>query len=262
LRGCIDGTQASLFGTHVSSFTGFGNGFMGAEVDNPNGGKSPISARTQSSYSNSWFCVVCGGGPVGVSVNEFVPVQVVLSISGHATNITDASFISLSATLDLSNGTSLQFNYAQDGTDPPGATLDLGAGSIPVTLTQDPVTGDWSFSVDESMTTLLCGPNFPCQPADSPCLVTDSCNATPSFSDTQSISLLYDGEGNPFSLDALDPFEIKFVSLDPNFVFASSDGQSSGPQPAAVPEPGSLALMLAVLLGVTFWSRRASTSRD
>jgi hypothetical protein len=256
LRGCIDGTQAALDGNHISSFSGFGNGFMGAEFHGI-GSTQPISAFTQSTYVNSWYCVVCDG-PVGSggSVNEFVPVQVLLSISGKAANITDASFVQLTAELDLSNGTRAVFIYAQDGTDPPGATLDLGQGSIPVDLVQDPKTGDWSFSVNASFTTLVCGPDFPCQPVGSPCFATDNCTGTPSFSDSQSITLQYDGEGNPFFLDALDPFATQLTTNDPNFQFASSDGQTTGPA-VNTAEPGSLALLLGGVLGSLCVRQRA-----
>lgn len=259
LRGCIDSTHADLDGNHVSSFSDFGNAVMGAAFNGP-GSPVPVFATSQSSFFTSWYCVVCGGGPVGRSVTQFTPVRVLLGISGRAANITDASFVELTATLMLTNGTDLVFDYAQDGTSPPEARLDLGQGSIPVTLTEDPGTGDWSFSISAAVSTIVCGPEFPCQPANSACFSTDSCAATPSFSDTQSITLQYDGNANPFFLDAADPFSIRLVSDDPNFQFASSDGQVTGAgAAAAADEPESFTLMLEGVLAIMLLGRRTRT---
>ena len=259
LHGCIDSTHADLNGNHVSSFSEFGNAVMGAAFNGP-GSPVPVFAMSQSSFFTSWYCVVCDGGPVGQSVNQFAPVRVLLSISGRAANITDASFVELMARLTLTNGTDLIFDYAQDGASAPEARLDLGQGSIPVTLTQDLVTGDWSFSISAAVSTIVCGPEFPCQPAHSACFSTDTCAGTPSFSDTQSITLQYDGNANPFFLDAADPFSIQLVSDDPNFQFASSDGQVTGAgAAAAADEPESLALMLEGVLAIVFWGRRTRT---
>jgi len=108
------------------------------------------------------------------------------------------------------------------------------------------------------VSTLVCGPNFPCQPVTSPCFSTDTCSGVPSFSDSQQITLQYDGNAgaNPFFLDASDPFGIQIVSTDPNFQFASSDGQGLVPV-AQAPEPENLELMAEGLLGLLWLRRRA-----
>lgn len=261
LRGCIDSTHADLNGSHISSFSEFGNGFMGARFDG-SGSSVPFIADTQSNFSTSWYCVKCGAGTVGTpDGSEFVPLHVLLSITGSAADVGEG-FVELTASLSLTNGTVMRFDYSQDGTDPAGATLDVGQGAIPVILTHDLVTNTWSFSVNADVTSLVCGPDFPCQPATSPCFSTDSCSGIPSFSDTQSITLKYDdnGNGTPFFLDASDPFTVQFVSGDPNFQFASSDGQSTGPlgPVVATPEPATLTLMLGGLAGIVRFRRRRS----
>jgi hypothetical protein len=261
LRGCIDSTHADLNGSHISSFSEFGNGFMGARFDS-SGSNVPLSANTQSSFSTSWYCVVCGAGTVGTpDGSEFVPLHVLLSITGSAADV-GQGFVELTASLSLTNGTVMRFDYSQDDSDPAGATMDVGQGTIPVNLTFDPVTNIWNFSINADVTALVCGPDFPCQPATAPCFSTDTCTGIPSFTATQSISLLYDdnGNGNPFFLDASDPFGVQFVSGDPNFQFASSDGQSTGPLgPApivATPEPATLTLMLGGVAGILRVRRR------
>jgi len=258
LRGCIDGTAASLFGDHISSFSSFGTGVMGASFTGEGTADVSVSAFSQSSFTNSWYCVVCGPHAVGTSVNEFVPVEIVLGISGTAANMSAGMSVDLTATLNLSNGTNLQFDYSQDGSDPPVATLDLGQGSIPVDLVQDPVTKNWTFSISKDVSTLVCGPDFPCQPVTSPCFSTDTCTGVPSFSDSQQISLLYDGNAGvgAFFLDASDPFGIQIISADPSFQFASSDGQGGVPAAQAA-EPESLELMAEGLLGLIWLRRRA-----
>jgi hypothetical protein len=261
LRGCIDSTHADLNGSHISSFSEFGNGFMGARFDG-SGSSVPFIADTQSDFSTSWYCVKCGPGTVGTpDGSEFVPLNVLLSITGTAADVGPGSFVELTASLSLTNGTVMTFDYSQDGTDPAGATLDVGQGAFPVILTHDLGTNTWSFSVDTDVTALVCGPDFPCQPATSPCFSTDSCSGIPSFSDTQSITLKYDdsGSGNPFFLDASDPFSVQFVSGDPSFQFASSDGQSTGPVVVATPEPATLTLMLAGVAGIFGVRRRRGT---
>jgi hypothetical protein len=261
LRGCIDSTHADLFGDHISSFSAFGTGIMGAKFTGEGGADVSVSAFSQSTFTNSWYCVVCGPHAVGTSVTEFVPIEIALGISGTAANTTVGMSIDLRATLTLSNGTTFQFEYGQDGTDPPTASLDVGQGSIPVTLVQDPVTLNWSFSISKDVSTLVCGPDFPCQPANSPCFATDTCTGVPSFSTSQQISLQYDGNANvgPFFLDASDPFGIQVVSADPNFQFASSDGQGPSAQGTGpitqAPEPESLELVLEGLVGI-LWLRR------
>ena len=261
LRGCIDSTHADLNGSHISSFSEFGNGFMGARFDG-SGSSVPFIADTQSAFSTSWYCVKCGAGTVGTpDGSEYVPLHVLLSITGTAADVGEG-FVELTASLSLTNGTVMRFDYSQDGTDPAGATLDVGQGAIPVILTHDLVTNTWSFSVNADVTSLVCGPDFPCQPATSPCFSTDSCSGIPSFSDTQSITLKYDdnGNGTPFFLDASDPFAVQLVSGDPNFQFASSDGQSTGPlgPVVATPEPATLTLMLGGLAGIVRFRRRRS----
>jgi hypothetical protein len=262
LRGCIDSTHADLNDSHISSFSEFGNGFMGARFDST-GSSVPLSAQTQSEFSTSWYCVKCGPGAVGTpDGSEFVPLHVLMSITGSAADVSPGSFVELTASLSLTNGTVMRFDYSQDGTDPAAATLDVGEGSIPVILTHDPATSTWNFSIDADVATLVCGPDFPCQPATAACFSTDTCSGTPSFSATQSITLLYDDNGNgvPFFLDASDPFSVQFVSGDPNFQFASSDGQSTGPlgPVVATPEPATLTLMVGGLAGILRIRRRRS----
>jgi hypothetical protein len=264
LRGCIDSTHADLNGSHISSFSEFGNGFMGARFDG-SGSSVPFIADTQSDFSTSWYCVKCGPGAVGTpDGSDFVPLHVLLSITGTAADV-GQGFVELTASLSLTNGTVMTFDYSQDGTDPAGATLDVGQGAIPVILTHDLVTNTWGFSVNADVTALVCGPDFPCQPATSPCFSTDSCSGIPSFTDTQSITLKYDdnGNGTPFFLDASDPFSVQFVSADPNFQFASSDGQSTGPVGpiVATPEPATLTLMLGGVAGLLGVRRRRGSAR-
>jgi hypothetical protein len=80
-----------------------------------------------------------------------------------------------------------------------------------------------------------------------------ACSSTPAFTDEQAIKALIDSGsiGEQDMIDGYDPFSVDIVSLDPNYQFISADGRTIGNAPTnGVPEPGSLSLIAAALLGL------------
>lgn len=114
--------------------------------------------------------------------------------------------------------------------------------------------GSYSFSYAYTEASTVCTADAPCAGT---CTIDVTCTPTDvAFIDNQSVFAqandYYDG-----FLDASDPFSVEIISDDPNYQFVSADGRVSGTLAVTpVPEPGTLTLFGAALVGLIVMRRR------
>lgn len=221
------------------------------------------SSTASADYSDAWFCDGhCG--VTGVGINTF------LSVTGTASDVGNSGgFIELDVDLTIA-GNDLRFSYSQDSGDSPGASATVNGDDVTtlqphaITLTQDPLTGNWSFSLSLLSSLTVCtladicddgGPARICGGLGPGCPV-------PSFSTDESVSLTVDGGNSQLFLDASDPVGFTFTSTAPDTQFFSSSGfQPTAPTGLPVPEPSGLAILVAGLAGLVALRGRQYSSR-
>ena len=233
---------------------------LGAGASNSNAGYTSFS---RSSFDDAWSCVgLCGTFPHG---NGIVPLTLDFNIDGVLTNFNrhgdGSGEPSAEILASYTIGVLGEFDFRLQENVFDSSEGPLGAGSSGVyaqfcrqsgscqALPMDLVAfnaGDDRFglSLHAHLTQVMCP------------------NCFAGFVDSQFIQAQVTSGGDLAMIDALHTFTVDVTSEDPYYQFVSANGRSTlaVPTVSAVPEPGTLPLLLAGIGAIGMVARRRTRS--
>jgi hypothetical protein len=242
----------------AQAYSNVATGAMGAAVATDRG-----SSHADASHFDTWNCANAAACAALEAAGSFVPVTLHLHVSGSASLTPGGGFMELTYSYDTSSllGSNALGRFDFDFFEDPGFGLnadvegkatfeDYHTGAqhdifVDIASGGPANSGIIAFTADATVNTFIGG------------CVTVNCDLTNGiFTDTQSLSAIIDhaNDNSAQILSSLKTFQTSFVSDLP---FVSVDGRTAAAA-AAAPEPGSIVLVGAVLLGLGVRRRAVS----